>query len=423
MVAGFFSCWGSPSSDTCCASLCGSRRRAAVSGPGLEKLAAGVPGLLRLPAIATCSDRFLSQIALRAVTATPKSGGSHSCRTVCLIVQRIGKELCAEAASSSQCCSAEVSALLQLLARHGGRLPFESVDRLVIAVDAPSPPRLSCEALELLVGHLDDAVPVVLAWRDPMVSPSTGAFEMHSAALRNLYPHPCLYRHVARRDAVAFAEDLARRCTSVPSEPPERRRLFEQTLAAARATPHQEHDGPDSVRLRCTEPNGVGVAYRRSMNIDDREETFVKVGEVVVCLEQQGNWARTSGGWLPLQKDEKELFDMGDVHPVRYAAGALFPDGRVCVCAAVPSWAPGDGLDAFQGLAYRLTRQASSEGPVLFIFCDQFGVLHAPSAAGRNYLRSRGDVALLLHDEGGCLQEIQCRDLLGSHRACLTSGT
>jgi len=61
--------------------------------------------------------------------------------------------------------------------------------------------------------------------------------------------------------------------------------------------------------VRCL--SSQGVAYRRSMNMQDRLEQVrgPSPGDVVVVEERWGNWVRATSGWLPLRIGEQQVFE------------------------------------------------------------------------------------------------------------------
>lgn len=129
----------------------------------------------------------------------------------------------------------------------------------------------------------------------------------------------------------------------------------------------------------------------------------------------------------PASEDAKRLLEAtlaaargleSTVHPVHYAAGALFASGEVRTCAAALIVEFPCCIDPVARLSTWIEEHARRQDPPeLLLVCDQWGVLHAPFAIGRSYLLEHGcgGVATLVHDGGsGKVLELPCEELGGS---------
>ena len=107
--------------------------------------------------------------------------------------------------------------------------------------------------------------------------------------------------------------------------------------------------------------------------------------------------------------------DRHDVHPISYAAAALFADGTIATATQIKATEYGCSLDAVCQLAPAIAARAPSK-PTLLCMADQFGVLHAPFSSARAYLieHGHGDVRLLVHDTEGALHRPRAGELMPS---------
>jgi len=101
------------------------------------------------------------------------------------------------------------------------------------------------------------------------------------------------------------------------------------------------------------------------------------------------------------------------LHPLRYAAGALFSDGSTEVTPMTKLLEFGWTLDPVVKLVPALeSRRAQGVQPTLLLFADHSGTLHAPHAAARAHLGEYGYTpALLFHAREGQLVHAQVKDL------------
>ena len=220
-----------------------------VAAAAEEALLGPLPDRLCLgPASEAPDDGVLAALgcALCRRLAAPRRGGH---RAVCLLVhQGVGpaggagaEGLVAEVAADVEGpeqgdgCAAEAAALSRLLLQQGGCSPLAGVERLLVASDGPHRPRV---AGDLLAEHLGGDVPVVLAWCEAV----QGGRRIRSqrAALGELFPLPCPYRGLERREIAGFARRLAARCDAVPHDAAPAKRLFEVARSAAAASPGPE---------------------------------------------------------------------------------------------------------------------------------------------------------------------------------------
>jgi len=195
--------------------------------------------------------------------------------------------------------------------------------------DIAQPVILGLRCRECLAEHLKDPdVLITCAWRD---GPGPHKLHVRTGPLHTFYPQPNVYRHVARSTLENFAKDFAgNRCQAVPQEVRglSARKLYEAAFEAAR----------------------------------DRANPSAASG--------------TSSRAVP-------FFHVHAVEPV-YGAGALFDDDDIVTCATIPAES-GQGCAVDASLQLVVLSQKRNK-PKLLLVCDQWGVLHAPSAAGRGHL-------------------------------------
>eukprot|EP00927_Polykrikos_kofoidii_P072878 TRINITY_DN68950_c0_g1_i1.p1 TRINITY_DN68950_c0_g1~~TRINITY_DN68950_c0_g1_i1.p1 ORF type:complete len:480 (+),score=56.56 TRINITY_DN68950_c0_g1_i1:80-1519(+) len=340
----------------------------------LAELAVAVQGQVAAPAR---SGEKVACIAVHSRRA-PSRGNLVECCSI-----EAGTR--AESAAPASACDAETCALAGPLAMAGACVPglFPTpLKALVLAADTSVPPRLSPGGCELLAQHLhggkcgghsdDDEIsgqqnglglelPVLSAWRGRWRggagAKSTGRriLRVRSDPFSKVYPHPNVYRSASNggSDLASIAKDFAAKCESVPDESGHIRRLFD-TL------------------------HGISV---ESVEAKDRQR---------------------------IAEDSPPEFTC--VGPC-YSAGVICESGGICWASCFAG-----SVDVVARLSVRLEDSCrSGETPAWLLICDQWGVLHAPSAVGRSYLVERGfgNLSLLVHEEAtGALQRLQCRDLL-----------
>lgn len=264
---------------------------------------------------------------------------------------------------------AEVCALGRLLLRHGGCLPSAAAsERLVLASEGQFPVLPSPRTCELLLWHFDPELPIVCAWRGEEGAHGR-TVRAKSTTLGALFPHPDVYRHVSAEDFESFAESFAKRSAARPQEASAEELALLTAVRAASEAAVAEAVAATSATSAC---RAAGLLCRSGV-------VRTAVAEAR-CRD---------GGACP-----KEV-TVPVVAVEQAAAAASDPVLRLA------PWAAGD------------------DEPQLLLLCDRWGVLHAPSAAAREYLVAfgLGELRIWVHKAtSGELCEVRCKELVGGQR-------
>jgi len=123
--------------------------------------------------------------------------------------------------------------------------------------------------------------------------------------------------------------------------------------------------------------------------------------------------------WKRLHEKVKEVTNNDEfgfrIHPITYAAGIQFRDGRIIVSWQKAGLEYGTSVDAVSGMLTNIERNGEKNPPVLLLMLDQFGLPHAPFAPARAQLYERGysniNVGVLDCDTGS-FNETSIQDLV-----------
>ncbi|CAN0529265.1 unnamed protein product [Ectocarpus sp. 12 AP-2014] len=114
--------------------------------------------------------------------------------------------------------------------------------------------------------------------------------------------------------------------------------------------------------------------------------------------------------WRATAGDDKD-----DVHPIRYAAVALFSDGEAEITHQLKAFEYGATLDPVTLLAPAMMRRAKDGIRTSWVLLvDQFGNLHAPFAQARTFLSEHGfgETKVAIHEAGGGVVVIKAKELV-----------
>ncbi len=100
--------------------------------------------------------------------------------------------------------------------------------------------------------------------------------------------------------------------------------------------------------------------------------------------------------------------DKSNIHPIKFAASILFSDGTIKSAAQIKALEYSCSLDPITQLvtvldSFRICSECDDERvqytvePVLLVFCDQYGIAHAPFGQGRALLIERGHLNIPLY--------------------------
>jgi len=319
------------------------------------------------------ADIVLADLAfnVRGQITPPRHSGF---RVICLLVYRHAGKLAVEVGFNCEVVSltggvcAEKNAVTKLVTKFSGKTPLDTVERVVIVSDADHVILPGLNCREFLMEHLPPSVRVVAAWHDSTSPPRPAGIPGPGRPHMRTAALQDIYPHANAYRRVARADVAA----------------FAEQLAA-----------------RCApvpaEPSATKRLFEATLKrAQDHKET-----------------------------DEKQL------HPVYYAAGALFQSGEVRVCTSAVAIEYPCSIDAVARLSVWLEEHVQNgDHPTTVVVCDQWGVLHAPFATGRSYLCEYGfdDVTILIHDaDSGAICTLRCRELAGGdddsvHIDCLGTG-
>ncbi|CAM9334799.1 unnamed protein product [Ectocarpus fasciculatus] len=114
--------------------------------------------------------------------------------------------------------------------------------------------------------------------------------------------------------------------------------------------------------------------------------------------------------WRATAEDDKD-----DIHPIRYAAVALFSDGEAEITHQLKAFEYGATLDPVTLLAPAMMRRAKDGIRTSWVLLvDQFGNLHAPFAQARTFLSEHGfgETKVAIHEPGGGVVVIKAKELV-----------
>eukprot|EP00299_Pterocystis_sp_00344_P012077 c5749_g1_i2.p1 GENE.c5749_g1_i2~~c5749_g1_i2.p1 ORF type:complete len:342 (-),score=80.51 c5749_g1_i2:36-1061(-) len=147
----------------------------------------------------------------------------------------------------------------------------------------------------------------------------------------------------------------------------------------------------------------TAVAFSKSAQFPNSEPEKQLVAAAMECLQQPPH---------------------NTFHPMRYACAVLFENNQVIVEEQSVALEYGASIDAVCMVAAQLRRKATESKPILLVQSDQFGVLHAPFAAGRVWLFENGfhNVPILVHRPDGLLATTTAEELVPKfHRTTFCS--
>jgi len=103
-----------------------------------------------------------------------------------------------------------------------------------------------------------------------------------------------------------------------------------------------------------------------------------------------------------------------DLHPVNYAAGVLFENGETVIVSCNKLLEYSHSLDAVsKTVAFLEMYRDQGIAPTVLLHCDNYGILHAPTAAGRAHLfEGQHRLRCVVHDQNGKLVELSVADLV-----------
>jgi len=234
-----------------------------------------------------------------------------------------------------------------------GATPHARVLRIVLLSDSPHWVLPGALCREYLAGTVPADVPVVVAGAGPV-----GEEEYFVSTVEELYPHPGLYMRLDRMEGVEFGRHLAGRL-----------------------------ERPGALRGAAAIAASAG-----------RERRAAQEAELYAAAR------------LAVKRDEK-----CKLHPLSFGAAVLFDDGTIEVAWQQKASEYAASLDAVSLLAMPLqTKKLQGIRPKLLVQVDQFGVLHAPAAAGRALLAEHGfgHCRVLVHTSDGRLHVVRAADLL-----------
>ncbi|CAN0180894.1 unnamed protein product [Ectocarpus sp. 6 AP-2014] len=114
--------------------------------------------------------------------------------------------------------------------------------------------------------------------------------------------------------------------------------------------------------------------------------------------------------WRATAGDDKD-----DIHPIRYAAVALFSDGEAEITHQLKAFEYGATLDPVTLLAPAMMRRAKDGIRTSWVLLvDQFGNLHAPFAQARTFLSEHGfgETKVAIHEACGGVVVIKAKELV-----------
>ncbi|CAM9274425.1 unnamed protein product [Sphacelaria rigidula] len=287
------------------------------------------------------------------------------------------------------------------------------VTKVVVVTDSPRPlpPGVLCR--EFLSAHLPPCTPVIMAGSgdDTLLSDAGGfEYDKHDSQSPSVVNTDLDAKYHARTSEAEVAQST---CNCAKEE-----RSDEGAGQPRGTVPPRGGSG-------CIDMTTVGQLYpwRNLYGLTPRGDQL-RLGFVRQQASQNLSKAGVAES-LGLDNATVDAYDktqkateddnQDGVHPIRYAAAAVFPDGQLEITHQVKALEYGATLDPVTLLAPVLMRRAKGGiRPSCVLLVDQFGNLHAPFAQARTFLCEQGfgNTRVVVHGADGRLVVLKAQDLV-----------